>query len=94
MPASISLHIRLADIEPEIWRQVTVPANYTLAGLHFVIQAVMGWEGEHLHLFVIDGDRYGEPEDAAGGRPITEEAIQIQRASRELSRPWRIPAGD
>ena len=48
MPASIYLHIRLADIEPEIWRQVTVPANYTLAGLHFVIQAVMGWEDEHL----------------------------------------------
>ncbi len=74
MPASISLHIRLADIEPEIWRQVKVPANYTLAGLHFVIQAVMGWEDEHLHLFVIDGERYGVPDDAAGGRPIAEEA--------------------
>jgi len=74
MPASISLHIRLSDIEPEIWRQVSVPANYTLAGLHFVIQAVMGWEDDHLHLFVIDGERYGVPDDASGGRPIAEEA--------------------
>jgi len=74
LPASISLHIRLASIEPEIWRQVTVPANYTLAGLHFVIQAVMGWENDHLHLFVIDGEHYGVPDDEAGGRAIAEEA--------------------
>ncbi|OEJ63862.1 plasmid pRiA4b ORF-3 family protein [Magnetovibrio blakemorei] len=73
MALSITLHIRLTDIEPEIWRQVCVPADYTLAGLHFVIQAVMGWEDEHLHLFIIDGNRYGVPEDASGGRPISEE---------------------
>ena len=74
MTSSITLRIRLADIEPEIWRRVTVPADFTLAGLHFVIQAAMGWEDEHLHLFVIGGERYGVPDDASGGRPISEEA--------------------
>ncbi|MDN0076701.1 plasmid pRiA4b ORF-3 family protein [Crenobacter sp. SG2303] len=30
--------------------------------LHAVLQVVMGWEGGHLHEFVIGDTRYGEPE--------------------------------
>jgi hypothetical protein len=32
--------------------------DYTLADLHEVIQATMGWENSHLHQFIVDGVRY------------------------------------
>jgi hypothetical protein len=68
------IRITLADVTPEIWRRVLVPASITLAGLHAVIQAAMGWEDTHLHMFRIDGKRYGLPEDESGGREILDAA--------------------
>lgn len=75
MPDVIELKITLADIDPEIWRRVAVPANYTLAGLHAVIQAAMGWENYHLHQFVIGYHYYGvpDPTDTYPGPKIREE---------------------
>ncbi len=32
----------------------------TLDHLHRAIQAAMGWDGGHLHLFDIDGEQYGD----------------------------------
>jgi hypothetical protein len=49
--AILRLKIVLADTEPPIWRRVEVPAEMTLKDLHGVIQAVMGWEDDHLHQF-------------------------------------------
>lgn len=71
------IRITLAEITPEIWRRALVPASITLAGLHVVIQAAMGWEDAHLHMFQIDGNRYGLPENEAGGREILD-AVQYQ----------------
>lgn len=73
MASILTLRIHLQDIEPQIWRRLSIPADVTLAGLHIAIQAVMGWEDAHIHMFTIDGTRYGNPEDAAGGREILEE---------------------
>ena len=42
----------LLDVEPRIWRCVAVAADSTLADLHPVIQAAMGWHDAHLHQFV------------------------------------------
>jgi hypothetical protein len=53
--------IRLLQITPPIWRHVQVP-DCTLAVLHELIQAAMGWKNNHLHLFIIDGVGYGVPE--------------------------------
>ena len=57
------LRIELEDIEPLIWRRVAVRATTSLAGLHRIIQAAMGWTNSHLHLFTIDGSQYGVPDD-------------------------------
>jgi hypothetical protein len=35
--------------------------DYTLAQLHRILQAVMGWENYHLYEFRIDGKIYGHP---------------------------------
>ena len=61
--AILQLKISLAHISPPIWRRVLVPANFTLAELHNLIQAVFGWAGYHLHMFNVDGIDYGEPSD-------------------------------
>ena len=49
--AAYVLWIELNEIEPPIWRQVVVPSDLTLASLHDVLQAVMGWADSHLHAF-------------------------------------------
>jgi len=54
------LHIRLLDIEPEIWRRFVVPASISLDRLHDVIQIVMGWTDSHLYEFSIGRKRYTE----------------------------------
>jgi Plasmid pRiA4b ORF-3-like protein len=38
-----TLYIRLAEIEPAIWRRIVVPGQLTLHQLHQVLQVTMGW---------------------------------------------------
>ena len=52
------LRVALSGVKPAPWRRIEVLASTTLAGLHEVIQAAMGWEDLHLHCFRILGRRY------------------------------------
>jgi len=45
------LKVSIAGARPPIWRRALVPARSTLADLHAVIQALMGWQDSHLHQF-------------------------------------------
>jgi hypothetical protein len=55
----LQVRVTLADVDdPPVWRQVVIPAGYTLDRVHGVIQAAMGWENYHLHMFRIDGRQY------------------------------------
>jgi len=60
-----TLHIQVAEIEPAIWRRITVPGHLTLHQVHQVLQVTMGWTHSHLHQFVVPGAKestsYGEP---------------------------------
>ena len=47
------IKIVLRDSKPPIYRQVLVPADFTLGQLHEVIQIVMGWTDSHLHQFML-----------------------------------------
>lgn len=53
----------LKGSRPPVWRRFQVPADITLRRLHLVLQTVMGWTGYHLHMFIIDGLEYGEPDE-------------------------------
>ncbi len=68
--------ITLNEVEPPVWRRVLVK-DCTLAKLHDVIQASMGWEDYHLHLFVVRAERYGDPaqwrDDAWGDEDVRDE---------------------
>jgi hypothetical protein len=53
--------------DPPVWRRVLIPADYTLARVHRVIQAAMGWENCHMHVFQIGKVTYGpDPERELG----------------------------
>jgi hypothetical protein len=57
-----ALSVTLLDTQPPIWRRVLVSANIRLDRLHDVIQAAMGWQDYHLHVFTKGTDRYGVPD--------------------------------
>jgi hypothetical protein len=55
--------ITLEGITPVIWRRFLVSSNITLDKLHDTIQIIMGWTNSHLHMFEVNGQVYGDPED-------------------------------
>lgn len=59
-PTAVQVHVALDYVEPPIWRRLIVPLRATLAELHHVLQASMGWTSSHLHEFQIGGLRYGD----------------------------------
>ena len=61
-PNTVQIHVVLEHIEPPVWRRLVVPLHTTLAQLHHILQAAMGWTNSHLHQFEIGGLRYGDPD--------------------------------
>ena len=61
-PRLYEMTISLMDAGVDIERRVLAPEHYTLADLHLIIQAAMGWTDAHLHEFTSrDGTMYGDP---------------------------------
>jgi hypothetical protein len=58
-PVVYQLRVVLRGISPLIWRQLLVRGDSTVADLHAILQIALGWSGEHLHRFVIQGRQYG-----------------------------------
>jgi Plasmid pRiA4b ORF-3-like protein len=56
---NVQLRIELLRIKPHVWRRVIVPETVTLARLHTILQAAMGWTESHLHGYEIANRRYG-----------------------------------
>lgn len=59
----VQLRIELRDVKPVVWRRVLVPEQVTLAKLHTILQAAMGWSDSHLHEYEIARRRYGVPDE-------------------------------
>ncbi|MFP5371452.1 MAG: IS1096 element passenger TnpR family protein [Actinomycetes bacterium] len=54
---AVELTVTLRDVAPSVWRRIVVPGRTTLADLHGLLQAAMGWDDTHLWLFGLDGRR-------------------------------------
>jgi hypothetical protein len=74
---TFQLRLSLIDSNPEIWRRVLVPADYTLGELHDVIQIAMGWEDAHLHGFRQKNQTFGPKGDAAFEQDKDEDRVRI-----------------
>jgi hypothetical protein len=68
-------HLSLAEVRPPVWRRIQVPADYTLARLHKVIQIVMDWQDCHLYEFTVDGRSYGAPDPEDDHQVLDERAV-------------------
>jgi len=73
---------------PPIWRRILVPADFTLAQLHRVIQAVMGWQDCHLHQFEVARRVYGIPDPDGMLQFIDDRKIRL--CDLNLTRRTRI----
>ena len=61
-PAKVyQFKVALANIHPPVWRRILVSDKSTLLDLHGVIQDVFGWLDYHLHEYIIQDIRYGDP---------------------------------
>ncbi|WP_090703288.1 plasmid pRiA4b ORF-3 family protein [Nitrosomonas aestuarii] len=56
------LKVTLKNFRPPIWRRFLLSSTTNLGEMHHVLQIVMGWANAHLHEFVKENERYGEPE--------------------------------
>ena len=54
--------LSLKYVRPPVWRRVQVPSDFPLGGLHLVIQAAMGWDGDHRHQFTISRRHFSDPD--------------------------------
>jgi pRiA4b ORF-3-like protein len=70
--------LSLAEVRPTVWRRIQVPADYTLARLHGVIQAVMDWQDYHLHEFTVGGRLYGDPDLDEENRVLDERTVHLR----------------
>ena len=76
------LYVFLLDIAPPIWRRVELSSETSLARLHKVLQAAMGWQDYHLHEFEIGGKRYGvtDEEFDPPGEVVNDSTVELSRA--------------
>jgi Plasmid pRiA4b ORF-3-like protein len=68
-PAVLRVKIRLVGVSrPPVWRRLLVRADMRLDRFHDAIQAAMGWEDYHLHLFSSGNAEYGVADPELGHR--------------------------
>jgi Plasmid pRiA4b ORF-3-like protein len=60
LPSIYQLRIVTRGISPLIWRRLLVRCDTTLAQLHYILQLIFDWSGEHLHEFHIYGKDCGD----------------------------------
>lgn len=64
-PTVHTLKVALRGVKPPVWRRVVVPSETTLPKLAHMLEAAMGWQGYHLHMFDAGGVLFGEPDEDA-----------------------------
>jgi hypothetical protein len=55
---ALQLKVTLTSSHPAIWRSVQLPAIATLEDLHYAIQVLFGWDGDHLYVFTVGKEAY------------------------------------
>jgi hypothetical protein len=67
-PAKVfQMKVTLVDSKPPIWRRILVGDTLSLGKFHELLQIVMGWSDSHLHMFRLNEQIFGAPEDDETG---------------------------
>ena len=88
------LRVELQGIDPPVWRRLAVPSRIGLASLHEALCTAMGWHGEHMYAFEIDGAHVLDPradDDAPGA-----DQVRLPQMANEPGQSfvWRYDFGD
>lgn len=72
-PVSVfQFKITLNESDPNVWRRIVVPKEYSFFDLHVAIQDAMGWTDSHLHGFYI-GEKKNRKQRTMIGFPNPED---------------------
>ncbi len=71
------LKVGLLGVKPPVWRRLEVVGGLTLAQLHEIFQAAMGWTDSHLHSFEVGADSYGTPDPDWGSDLQDERRVRL-----------------
>jgi hypothetical protein len=83
-PRTLHLRVELKGSWPPIWRRLQVPDRVSLPDLHLVIQGAFGWQGYHLHEFIINGLHYGDPDNDEWEEPGVQDESGVRLRSLGL----------
>jgi len=94
-PSVHTLRIELLYVEPTVWRRFVVPSETKLPKFNRMLEAVMGWEGYHLHMVEIADLRIGQP-DEDDDDVIDERRITVKQLLPRVGSPvrWAYDFGD
>jgi hypothetical protein len=63
----VQIKVKLLGVaKPPVWRRLQVPADTRLDQLHEVVQAALGWENYHMHVFSFGDEEFGIPDSELG----------------------------
>jgi hypothetical protein len=91
----LRLRIQLAEVHPAIWRRLLVPGDVSLAKLHSILQAAMGWTDSHLHNFRVGDKLFGPQYDDHPEEELDETSVTaIQAIDRHRRFGYDYDFGD
>ncbi len=63
----MQLKIKLLGVtKPPVWRRLQLRADTRLDQLHEILQAALGWENYHMHVFSFGDEEFGIPDPELG----------------------------
>lgn len=87
-PALYEFRVALRDVQPAVVRRVVVSNQVTFRQFHAVLQAAMGWEEDHLHVFRWKDLEIGVP-DEEWNHPLLDER-RVRLADLPLRKRSRL----
>lgn len=56
----VQIKVKLLDVsKPPVWRQLQLRADTRLDQLHEILQAALGWQNYHMHVFTFADEEFG-----------------------------------
>jgi hypothetical protein len=63
----VQIKVKLLGVaKPPVWRRLQLGADTSLDHLHEILQAALGWENYHMHVFSFGDEEFGNPDPELG----------------------------